>query len=489
MISMKSNAIKASLLAGTMFLGFLVGCGADEAASSIGPSVNPSAPGTSPSPSPSPSVNPSDPSTSPSPIPIPSPSGPSIVQVVTYKPFASGHDDKFSLVDFDSPYLVRVEGYSFATAGSRIILNNITNQVSKTDYQGGTYLGIEGFSFNDYTSFIGTNARLTIKVNLVASDGSVITNATIEDGLMVTGATSIYTWQDLQGMRHNLSGEYELMNDVAFPSEGSEGLEMEGFEPVGDDSNKFTGSFAGNGHTITNLFIERTSMDDVGIWGVVDNANSVIKDFVVDHAGISGDQGVGGVVGTLENGIVSNVGMVSSQNGIVSGSTAGGLVGNNDSGRILISYATGAVSGNIFLGGLVGANDTGTVTGYATGAVSGDPGSVVGGLAGFNDGTVTGYATGRVSGTGINLGGLVGSTTSGSANGYWDRASTGQNNSAGGGVGISSIANVVYDSGAGIYADTKGTTDATDDALVFNNAAFLMHFTLPGADATWPTLK
>ena len=468
----------------------------------------------------------------------PPPQPETIIQPVTYKPFADDHNNKFSLGDFDSPYLVRLNDYTnFVASNSSILLNNVSHEVTKTDYQGSTYLGIAGFSFSDYANFLSTNAILTIQVNLVASDGSVITNKTIAGGLMVTKATNLYTWQDLQGMQHNLAGGYQLMNDITFPDKDSEGLPPEGFDPVGDNGARFTGSFAGNNHRIVNLSIER-SINFVGIWGYVNNANSVIKDFVVNHAGIRGNSSVGGVVGLLNSGMVSNVGVVSSLNSNISGignvgglvgdnrgtvtgyatgtvsgtgSNIGGLVGTNN--ETVVGYATGEVSGTTDTGGLVGDNN-GAATGYATGSVSGTEnvgglvgnniarvngyatGAVsgtenVGGLLGNNSGgtsTVNGYATGAVSGTGSNIGGLLGRYGAGTLSGYWDIESSMRNISAGG-VGISSITNVVYASTAGTYTDNKATAGAMDDVVVFDNAAFLMHFTLPGASETWPTLK
>ena len=366
--------------------------------------------------------------------------GSTTIEGVVYKPFASGHADKFSLGDFDSPYLVRLDDYTnFVASNSSVLLNNTAHEVTKTDYQGGVYLGIADFSFSDYTSFIGTNAGLTIKVNLVEANGSVITNETIASNLVVTEAASIYTWQDLQGMKHNLNGDYVLRNSITFPDKGREGLPPEGFEPVGDNSirdgsNRFTGSFAGNNHRIANFSIERPTRDGVGIWGSVSNINKVIENFVVDHAGIKGNDTVGGVAGRLGKGIIRNVGVVSSQGMSVSGNfDVGGLLGKNGNEARVNGYATGAVSGNFDVGGLVGDNFfSGTINGYATGAVSGN--SQVGGLVGNNDGPearVNGYATGAVSGTG-DVGGLVGLNKNDAAvNGYATGAVTGVTNVAG----------------------------------------------------------
>ncbi len=531
-MNMKNYALKATLLAMTLLLGVLLtlaGCGAAETASAITSNVDPSSPDIN-NPSPiTPNVDPS--------VPISSP--PELIEKrLTYKPFAEGHDDKFSLGDFDSPYLLQLaDGMADFTIdnGSEILLNGVAYGVVKTNYQGNSYLGIADFSFSEYASFTKANAEVNLQVSLVLVNRNAIVIGAISNSLVVSDPRAIYTWMDLQGMKHDLAADYELRNGITFPTRGSEGLPMEGFEPVGDNTagNHFTGSFAGNGHRITGLSIER-SKEHVGIWGYVSSANSVIKDFVLDHGGIEGNWRVGGVVGTLESGIVTNVGMMSSGDmrvsansfvgglvgvnaGTVAGYTTGavtgtrvvgGLVGVNFGTGTAAGYATGRVSGNSFVGGLVGWNFNGNATGYATGAVSGS-GNWVGGLVGWNDGNATGYATGAVSGSGfvgglvgwndgtgtatgyatgtVNgnaaVGGLVGYNNDGTAVGYWDIGSTGQNNSAGGTTGISAIANVVYDSLSATYTDT-----GNGNAVMFNNA-FLMHFNLPGASATWPTLN
>ncbi len=418
-----------------------------------------------------------------------------ILAATTYKPFASEHSGKFSLGDFASPYLIRLDDYTnFSVTNSSILLNDIANEVTKTIYQGNTYLGIDDFSFPDYTSFISTNDKLTVKVNLMRTNGSVIVSGAVARALVVTGATNLYTWQDLQAMTNDVSGEYVLMNGITFPARGSEGLAMEGFEPVGYNFNPFTGSFAGNGHGITNLSIERSGERDVGMWGWVRSANAMIKDFVIDHAGIRGRNTVGGVVGILMMGTVTNVGVVSSQNSNVSavGNFAGGLVGQNQ-GTVnqgtVVGYVTGAVSGGSEVGGLVGRNQ-GTVMGYASGAVNGR-GDSIGGLVGSNGGgTVIGYASGAILRTGNMIGGLVGSSN-GRVIGYWDERSSGLMSGVGAdsgtfeGRGISSIANVVFDRENNAYTDNRGTDETSDDEPVFDNGNFSNYLNLLRSSAAW----
>ena len=44
----------------------------------------------------------------------------------------------------------------------------------------------------------------------------------------------------------------------------------EGFEPIGNSSNKFTGNLMGNTYSISNLYIDKGTNDHVGIFGVIE---------------------------------------------------------------------------------------------------------------------------------------------------------------------------------------------------------------------------
>ena len=164
---------------------------------------------------------------------------------------------------------------------------------------------------------------------------------------------------------------YELTRDLDFDDDDSYSSTAnkimwtmeEGWQPIGDSSNPFIGKFEGNGFTISNLKIDRSGTNNVGLFG-----------FVGQEAEITN-------VGLLDVNITGRI-------------DVGGLVGINR-GTITNSYATGSVSGAGSIGGLVGFNNGGTITNsYATGTVLGSLKSV-GGLVGLNSGTITNsYATG-----------------------------------------------------------------------------------------------
>ena len=184
---------------------------------------------------------------------------------------------------------------------------------------------------------------------------------------------------------------------------------------IGSDfqGTQFTGTFDGNGHVISNLTITASTQDYVGLFGYVGTGGK-ISNLGVEDVNVTGSGAVGGLVGN--NGDWKNgYGTITSCHvtGLVTGtaqySSVGGLVGNNDKGIVISSYATGSVSGDQDVGGLIGANNSySTITTcYAASLVSGT--YDIGGLVGWNGGALTTcYATGSVSGTVDYIGGLVG---------------------------------------------------------------------------------
>ncbi|RBQ31512.1 hypothetical protein CRU92_06985 [Arcobacter sp. FW59] len=208
---------------------------------------------------------------------------------------------------------------------------------------------------------------------------------------------TITNWTQLQNINNSniLTKNYyfNLLNNLNSLSSGYMGNSGEGWNPIGG-SIGFTGTFDGKGFTISDLYINRPTQKDIGLFGYIGIAT--IKNIGLENLSISGKNYVGG------------------------------LVGYND-GTILNSYASGTVVGNgdfSSVGGLVGWNAGTIENSYALGSVgSGATGSIVGGLVGFHDyGKIeNSYASGTVSG-GSDVGGLVGGKLSGTiSNSFYDK--------------------------------------------------------------------
>ncbi len=84
----------------------------------------------------------------------------------------------------------------------------------------------------------------------------------------------IYTAEDLNNIRNNLSGKYIMMNDIDLSV-------YENWEPIGTRETPFTGVFDGNSFTVKNLKITKAEGENpsVGLFGTV--KNSQIKNVTV----------------------------------------------------------------------------------------------------------------------------------------------------------------------------------------------------------------
>jgi len=186
-----------------------------------------------------------------------------------------------------------------------------------------------------------------------------------------TDPYQISTPEQLQNLNKCLGSSYQnnyyvLNNDIDLSLYLSEtgNNDGKGWQPIGSSSSSsFYGKFNGDGHKVSGLWINRPAQN-VGLFGYTGAE--------IRNIGVEIDDGNGGVRGGYIN--------------------VGGLVGWNDRGTIVNSYATGSVTGSEvnFVGGLVGYNSGTISNSYATGTAGSDKyGSVVGGLVGQNKGTIS----------------------------------------------------------------------------------------------------
>ena len=285
------------------------------------------------------------------------------------------------------------------------------------------------------------------------------------------------------------------MTEVGDPTYWNVG---EGWVPIGDDSlgrnTWYNANFEGNGHTISNLFINRNNRW-MGLFGISSEAgffrNVGLVDVNVTGSGYTGAL-IGHAYGTVD--AAYSTGTVVSKRL----TKVGGLIGYLDeNGSIQRSYSTASVTGvGTRLGGLVGANRGPIRASYATGAVAGSSRSsnYIGGLVGESEGDITAsYATGAVTGTGSSKGGLIGRLDRGTiTNSYWDVTTSGiaDDSDATTGVGKTTLqlqSPAQTNGYAGIYAnwdidvdnadDDNDTTTETDDPWDF------------GTPSQYPALK
>ena len=212
---------------------------------------------------------------------------------------------------------------------------------------------------------------------------------------------------------------YELMVDLDFDENGNGRRDDRynqgnGWSPIGNrHTSAFTATFAGNGHTISNLYIHRRParnaarqhLFDTGLFGQLKNG-AVISELGLIDVNVNGVSGVGALAGSARSGskifASFSTGRVEG-NGLYQSPTpgyAGGLIGRN-AGRIEASYSTARVIGYWGAGGLTGRNDYNSRTepngeihsSYSVGRVTASYDHAEGGLAGGNNSGYQGSVT------------------------------------------------------------------------------------------------
>ncbi|WP_158607328.1 MBG domain-containing protein [Rhodohalobacter sp. SW132] len=383
---------------------------------------------------------------------------PQIPEVVTHSTIeniSSGSAEVSGEVIDDKGIEVNERGFVYATSS-----NPTTDD---TKIQVGSGMG----EFTETISGLNPGITYYIRAYAINSEGTTYgTEQSFTTIPIFAGGTGteadpyqVETAEQLNSVRNYLDVHYIQTADIDLGV--SPWNDVSGWEPIGGNGNAFTGTFDGQGHTISGLTINR-STDNVGLFGYT-NTGAIIRNLGLIDVSIRGRNTVGGLVGYLLDGTVSNSyvigqvnqntnsgndigGLVGSSAGtitdsyvnvIVGGSShVGGLVGRNG-GAIEGSYALGSLLGSNRLGGFVGSNDgTGTISNsYSSVDVTSNQfnQNIFGGLVGQNFGAISNsYASGIMVVNQNGAGGLVGTGSGSATESFWDTETTGQLTSFGG---------------------------------------------------------
>ncbi|RNI11753.1 hypothetical protein EFE42_09970, partial [Methanohalophilus sp. RSK] len=355
-----------------------------------------------------------------------------------------GYDTVYDIVS-DSYWNINTSGQTSSDGGTGLTDAQMQDSSNFVNWDFTNIWGISSGINDGYPNLLNLNYESESVSYFSGGDGST------------ENPYQIITVNDLQNMSTDLSANYTLMNDIDASGTSSWDGDQ-GFEPIGNSTNKFTGTFDGNGSVISNLSINRPSTSYVGLFGCADEVAS-ITNVSLEDVNVTGNYQVGGLIGGNAGSVIQcySSGTVTGSANLVGGligknagsmiqcysnSTVtsnayciGGLVGYNDGGSVVQCYSTGDFTGSSNgneVGGLIGYNYQGSVNqSYATGNVTGN--QYIGGLVGVNhEGSVNqSYSTGNV--TGSVIGGLVGYNNSGSVDQcYWDNETSGQTTSNGG---------------------------------------------------------
>lgn len=296
------------------------------------------------------------------------------------------------------------------------------------------------------SGLLGGNVRVTQVFFEVSCRYYAGGTGTVADPYRITHLEHLYY------VRGHLDKNFTLMNDLDFNDDASylntsnKATFTTGFGwlQMGDFYNtNFTGTFNGNNKTISNLFIDRSTIlspsnNYVGLFGHGDDAT--VFDLGLIDVNIKGREACGALFGAIVYSNVSrcySTGRVESVNVSFGGIEAGGLIGIIAMhSNVSECYSTVDVYGEYVVGGFAGAimENTKVTDCYARGNATAYV-QRVGGFASYCvRGNITNcFSTGLVTGP-AEAGGFVGVRITGSGyadvGNFWDNQTSGQTTSA-----------------------------------------------------------
>ena len=203
------------------------------------------------------------------------------------------------------------------------------------------------------------------------------------------------------------------MSTVCHAADKSQNLEEVSWEPIGNTTNKYMGTFDGNNKTITNLYIN-ANQKYMGLFGYT--YQSTIKNLTIDNAKVTNTKAYTGfLVGEAKNGSTFQNIKISETCQMKGDMDTGGIAGSLDGNASnCVNYAT--VQGKEDVGGLFGyySRTGNSMTACANYGNVTATSNTVGGLVGYySSGTIQDCANyGNIEGTN-NVGGMAGYVSKG----------------------------------------------------------------------------
>ena len=182
---------------------------------------------------------------------------------------------------------------------------------------------------------------------------------------------------------------FSLEADIDMTQWIAENNPSQGWTPIGDNESSFKGKFYGNGHTISNLWVNRPNTDYIGLFGYISTGTD-IQNLKLENADYVGKDYVGGIVGYFDD---ADTIKSCTFKGEISGlNYIGGICGyarcyNSYYGNIISCYSYNLINGKDYIGGICGyvyLSNRGNITTsdcYSYNHISGN--DYIGGICGY----------------------------------------------------------------------------------------------------------
>jgi hypothetical protein len=255
-------------------------------------------------------------------------------------------------------------------------------------------------NFTDYTKNLPTQIDLAKPISILVSfdlpntdrvsfDMSLGTTIVTPVSVSIDPTINIGNCTDLQAMSSDLTADYLLTGNIDC-SDTITWNAGAGFLPVGTAASKFSGSFNGQGYTISGLYINRPATIDNGLFGN-SASTKTFKNVIFSAANITGNTTNGALIGAGSGAMnVTNIQVINSnirENGGNAYSRTGSVMGLCSSANSIIINIS-LVNSNVYTGqsrsGMLIGDFSGTIyNSSVTGSFGSTTGTNFGGIIGY----------------------------------------------------------------------------------------------------------
>ena len=164
--------------------------------------------------------------------------------------------------------------------------------------------------------------------------------------------------KNFSGKYYKFAADIKLNDGKVIDDKGGlvgDSTKLHKWTPIGNSSVAFDGTFDGNGHTVSGMFINTTSSHN-GLFG---NSGGTVSNVTVDNSWVTGGKFTGGVIGNV-SGTATVTNAINRATIIGTGDGVGGVVGNysfvccSKIGTVKNVKNYGMVSALKYVGGVIG---------------------------------------------------------------------------------------------------------------------------------------
>lgn len=218
-----------------------------------------------------------------------------------------------------APKTEYIEGEDFSAENGVILITYNNGKSEKVELSKASITGYNNTKVGKQllkVSYLGLETELNITITANPESQNPYTEPEVVDNVYQISSASELLYFMFDVNNGNVSANAVLLNDIVvnadllkqiaelLKSTSKAAPVLTEWQPIGTAENAYKGTFDGNGHTISGIYIKDETQNNVGLFGNV-APEAVIKNLGVTDSYIAGNENVGAICGKSEGTVVN----------------------------------------------------------------------------------------------------------------------------------------------------------------------------------------